>query len=90
MVERLWHEATLEGVAVQPLEGLPILLIQERLNLLGDFSSEQRRLIQTWGEAFYRLFQIRPENGLLMLWRLGHAKPTGVPSLRRDVKTFIR
>ena len=89
VMERIWHEATVQGIAMQPMEALPIFIVNWKLNQVQDFSEKQKRLLLQLKEKFESLFQLQEKNGLVMLWRVGYAPAPSARSNRRPIQSFI-
>lgn len=89
IMERLWHEVTFQNLSIQPMEALPIFLIQLKETGCPEFDPKQKRELMELKEAFYSLFPIQESNGLIFLFRMGYAHPPKVRSLRRDVESFL-
>ncbi|MBI1977865.1 MAG: hypothetical protein HYS55_03850 [Candidatus Omnitrophica bacterium] len=89
VMERLWHEITLKGLALQPMEGLPIFIIN--LNLTGgkNLAPKQKKKLEELKSEFYSLFGINDRNGLILLFRMGYAPPPSAHSLRRPIESFL-
>ena len=88
-MQKIWHEATLEGLAMQPMEALPIFMVS--LNQTGgkDFTAGQKKKLQILKEKFYSLFGIQDKNGIILFFRVGIAKKPSARSKRRPLESFI-
>ncbi|MDP3920030.1 MAG: hypothetical protein Q8R76_04395 [Candidatus Omnitrophota bacterium] len=89
LMERLWLEATRQGLSLQPMEALPIFIINRQLRNLSDFSEAQKATIERLTANFFSLFGINNKDGLIFLFRIGHAKPTTTQALRRPIDSFL-
>lgn len=89
LMEKLWHEMTLLGLAVQPMEALPIFIVNYLLNGAPDLKGRQRKTLERLKNEFYSLFRLSDEQGLIMLFRIGLAPPPRVRSRRRFVESFL-
>lgn len=81
--QRLWLAATAQGLAFQPLGGLPLFLtkldVQGPQAFLPEHASRLKKVI----EPFYsQLFEGAREKTPVMLFRLGYAKPPSARSYR--------
>ncbi len=88
-LERLWLQATRDGLAFQPYGGLPFLLT--RLKLAGGegFSSEQVTSLDKVEKALQTLSGMQTEDTLLMLFRIGFAPPPTVRTPRRCLSDIL-
>ncbi len=86
--QRLWHEMTLDGLALQPMESLPVFLMNLQLNGGRDFTDQQKQKVKGMMKEFLSLFGIQEKNGMIFLFRLGYAQPPKVRSLRRPLESF--
>lgn len=89
VMQRLWHELTLRGIASQPMEGLPIFIIDEQITGGASLSQLQREKIKELRQKFFSVFDITDENGLIMLFRIGYAPAPSDRTLRRSLDSFI-
>jgi len=89
VMERIWHEITLQGLAIQPMAGIPVFLINLILEGGSAFSAAQKVKAEEIKQEFLSLFGINDQNGLILLFRIGYAKPPGVRSLRRPLESFL-
>ena len=89
IMEQLWHEITLLGLSIQPLEALPIFILN--LNLTGgkNLNPKQKNKLYQLKSELYRLFNVNDQNGLLLLFRMGYAPPPSAKSSRRPVDDFL-
>lgn len=89
VMEHLWHEMTLHGLSAQPMEGLPIFIIDEQVTGGSSLSGKQRNLVKRLKDRFFSIFGIDNEKGLIMLFRIGYAPPPTARTLRRPVESFL-
>ena len=89
IMERMWHEITIKNLAIQPLEALPIFIINFNLTGGRDFSVAQRKKLKRMKQEFLSLFQIEDQMGLIFLFRIGYASPPGIHSFRRPIEEFL-
>jgi len=89
VMEKTWHELTGFGLSIQPMEALPIFIINS--NLTGDhnFDPKQRKKIEELKQKFLPLFGITNQSGLIFLFRIGYAEPATTHSLRRPLEDFL-
>jgi len=88
-MQQAWHEMTKQGLATQPMEALPIFILD--LQVTGGFSltEAQRQKVKELREKFYRIFGIHDSNALVMLFRVGLCGPPNHRSMRRPFQTFL-
>ena len=89
IMERTWHEITMQKLAIQPLEALPIFIINFNLTGGRDFSAAQREKLKRMKQEFLSLFQINDQMGLIFLFRIGYASPPRIHSFRRPLEEFL-
>lgn len=89
IMERVWHEAAAQGLSIQPMEALPIFLINSELTGGRDLSGEQRKKLEALKARFYFLFGIKPWQGLILLFRIGYSSAPSARSLRRPLESFL-
>ncbi|MCM8775304.1 MAG: hypothetical protein NC930_02985 [Candidatus Omnitrophica bacterium] len=89
LMERIWHEATNLGLAIQPMEALPIFIMNLQQNQIGDFTKRQKEKLNRLKEEFFSLFVLQEENALIFLFRLGYAPSPAYRSLRRNLESFL-
>jgi len=89
IMERLWHEMTVQGLALQPMEGLPIFLSDLEVTGGADLSGPQRDQLRGLEKRFYEISGVLREQAIILLFRAGHAGPVRTRSLRRPVESFI-
>jgi len=89
MMQRLWHEITILKLSIQPMEALPIFIINLRLTGGRDFTASQRKKIEELKQKFLLLFRITEQNGLIFFFRIGYAPSPTTHSLRRPLEHFL-
>ncbi len=89
IMQRFWHEATVQNLSLQPMEALPIFLIQLKESGCKDFNVQQINELKHLKSKFYSLFSIEEDNGLIFLFRIGYAKNPSSRSLRRPPESFL-
>ena len=89
LMEKIWHELTLNHLAIQPMEALPIFILNLRLTEGRNFGEKQRKKLEELKRDFLSLFGISETNGLILLFRLGYAKRPKTHSLRRPRESFL-
>ena len=89
LMENLWHEINKIGLSLQPMEALPIFMINLMLTKGEDFTEQHKKELAALGDELSSLFNLKREQGIIMLFRMGYAKPPSNRSLRRPVESFI-
>jgi len=84
-VQRVWLEATLQGLAIQPIIGLTLLINRLKQQKLQDFSVQHTQMVSNAAESLPKLFSINESETLLMGFRAGKGVPIKVKTERRDV-----
>lgn len=85
-VQRLWIEATLQGLALQPIIGLTLLINRLKQNELDDFSDKHTQLIQRTAKTLPDLFACDKAETLIMGFRMGKGNPISVKTRRKKVE----
>ncbi|HTL48007.1 MAG TPA: hypothetical protein VL688_08125 [Verrucomicrobiae bacterium] len=88
ILQRVWHEATRLGLAFQPMEALPIFIINQELTGGQDLSRAQNKKLEALKESFLKIFGVDPDSGLIMFFRVGFAPDPSALSLRRPLESF--
>jgi nitroreductase len=86
-MERVWLAATALGLAVQPLSSLPYMFA--RLEGGDGFEGRERAELADLRTRYAGLFEVSPDTGELLLFRLARAEPPGARSLRRPVEAVL-
>ncbi|NOR70076.1 MAG: hypothetical protein GQ532_10360 [Methylomarinum sp.] len=73
-VQRVWLEATLQGLSLQPIIGLTLLINRLKLNKLDGFSDKHRQFVQRSLEVLPALFTVDECETLVMGFRLGEGE----------------
>ncbi|MBI4115672.1 MAG: hypothetical protein HY447_03750 [Candidatus Omnitrophica bacterium] len=89
MMERIWHEATLHDLAIQPMEAIPIFIINLQTTGAQDLTTEQRKSVEELRKNFFAIFGISDQNSLIFFFRVGYAKKVQIRSQRRPVESFV-
>ena len=89
VMERLWHEMTVQDLALQPMEGLPIFLSDLAVTGGNDLTELQRNHLRELEEEFYEISRIPREYTIVLLFRAGHARPASIRSVRRPLQSFM-
>lgn len=89
VMEKLWHECSRLGLSIQPMEALPIFILNLQQNETASLSHKQLQRLEKLKARFLNLFHLNDEYGLVFLFRIGYATPSQNRSQRRPVETFI-
>lgn len=89
IMQRIWHEAALNQLAMQPMEALPIFIINNEITCGKDLSHQQKEKLHDMENRLYRLYEIDGSQGLIFLFRIGHAAPVSARSLRKPLADFL-
>lgn len=90
-MERVWLAAAGQGLSFQPFGGLPFLLTRMLRGGESGFSAKQYQLLQQIYADLGKVVPVRPDNGLIILFRVGIAPVPSERSVRRklsDIVTF--
>ena len=88
IMERIWLETCLHGLALQPMEALPIFLINTAVTGGPDLNARQKLKVDNLGSAFRRIYGVGPQNGLILFFRIGYAAPPEHRSASSDKAAF--
>ena len=90
IMERLWHEITCSGLALQPMEAIPIFILNLQLTGGSDFSPAQKGRLEAMKKDFFEIFGIHDEQSLILFFRMGYGPPVRHRSLRRPLESFMK
>lgn len=85
-VQRVWLEATAQGLALQPIIGLTLLINRLKRNGLNDFSTKHKQFVLRSAKALPELFAVNENETLLMGFRLGRGKLVAVKTERIKIE----
>lgn len=83
--QRVWLEATRQGLAFQPIVGLPLLIHRARAIGLDGFSHEQCQMVEECGSSLMDMLHVNNELELVIGFRLGKGPKIGIKSLRKPI-----
>ena len=89
IMEGVWHEMASQGLAIQPMEAIPIFILNLQRNGGRDFTPAQRTEMEEIKRNFFATFDIHDQNGLILLFRVGYAPAVNIRSRRRPVESFL-
>jgi nitroreductase len=87
--QRIWLAASAAGLALQPLGSLPIFIGQLQQLEGKNLHARHQKLASQLQAKLEQLVPATVERTLLMVFRLGHAKPPKVRSLRRPKQDVL-
>lgn len=85
-IQRVWLEATLQGLSLQPIIGLTLLINRLKQNALTDFSARHTQFVQRSAKALPELFGVNENETLLMGFRIGKGRSVAVKTERIKVE----
>ena len=88
-LQRTWLTATAHGLAFQPMSSLPYLfarLVRGKGEGLSPKHIEELAKLRT---RYEKLFEVRPEQGEVLCFRLAFAEPCRLRALRRPVEAVL-
>jgi hypothetical protein len=87
--QELWLTAASQGLSCQPLAVLPLFFAQYRRFGDGGFDGQAGLTVKQLREEFYRSFTLADEENLLMVFRMGYARPPSARSFRRRMEEMV-
>jgi len=85
-VQRVWLSTTTQGLALQPIIGLTLLIYRFKLNKLINFSDKHKKIVQQKSIVLPELFNINEHETLIMGFRIGKSGQVFDKTKRRSVK----
>lgn len=85
-IQRLWLQATLQGLALQPIIGLTLLINRLKQNELQDFSTEHTKMVRNAAQSLPAKFGINESETLIMGFRAGKGGAIQTKTKRRKIK----
>jgi nitroreductase len=85
-MQHIWLEAERQGLAFQPIIGLPLLIYRAKNQDLGDFSEQQRKMVNNAEKHLRELFHIQTDEELIVGFRIGKGPEIAAKTLRKPVK----
>ena len=82
-MQRVWLEATHQGLAFQPIIGLPLLMLRAKANALGEFSERHIQMVVEAENALRSLFKIDRSEELVVGFRVGKGRKVAAKTLRK-------
>lgn len=91
VMQRFWLQATKEGLSVQPLGALPLLLTRIKTSLENGFNGKQISQLKSIRHQFAMITPGFEEKNhhLVMPFRLGYSSKQTPRSLRRPLESFL-
>ena len=84
-MQRAWLQLTLQGLAVQPIIGLPLLIHRLKQGALNEFTEQQKQAVKQAAETLPDLFEIKKNDLLVIGFRIGKNKHFIQKTLRRNI-----
>jgi hypothetical protein len=84
-MQRVWLEATRQGLAFQPIIGLPLLIYRLKQNALQSFSGKHRQIVEQAEKALTQLFEINQSETMIVGFRIGKGRPVLTKTQRKPV-----
>jgi hypothetical protein len=88
-VERVWLVATKLGLAFQPMSVAPYLFARLERDGSEAFTDRERSRLAELRRRFSSVFATRHDRAELLLFRITHAPPPAVRSLRRPIENVL-
>lgn len=88
-MQRIWLEATRQGLAFQPIIGLPLLIYRSRQNALQSLSDTHRRMIEQSAKSIHELFGIDQAETLIVGFRVGKGRAVSTKTQRIPVSKTV-
>ena len=86
----MWLTAAYLGLDFQPVASVNLLLARLRSEGPGAFPSRAVAHLRRAEEFFRAAFpEVEDNNGLILLFRVGHAPPIAEGTFRRELSTFM-
>lgn len=85
-VQRVWLEVTRQGLALQPIIGLTLLINRLKQQQLQDFSEQHAQMVSKAAYSLPEMFGINESETLIMGFRAGNGAPLKVKTQRREIK----
>lgn len=82
-MQRVWLEATRQGLAFQPIIGLPLLIYRLKQKALQAFSSKHRQLVEQAEQSLFELFEIPKTESMIVGFRIGKGQPVSTKTQRK-------
>lgn len=89
-VQRVWLEATLQGLAMQPIIGLTLLINRFRENNLTDFSARHTKYVSDAAKSLYELYGVDVSDTLVMGFRVGKGVAIKEKTRRRKIELKVK
>ncbi len=87
-MQRVWLEATRQGLQLQPLAGLALLIYRVRQGATDELESRHVEMIRDVDKKLRQTFDCGDET-MIMLFRAGEGEPPSVESLRKPVEQVV-
>ena len=84
-MQRVWLEATRQGLAFQPIIGLPLLIYRLKQNALQAFSARHRQMVEQAEKSLVEWFEIDQSETMIVGFRIGKGQPVLTKTQRKSV-----
>ena len=84
-MQRVWLEATRQGLAFQPIIGLPLLIYRLKQNALQAFSARHRQMVEQAEKSLVEWFEIDQSETMIVGFRIGKGQPVLIKTQRKPV-----
>jgi hypothetical protein len=84
-LQRVWLETARQGLAFQPIVGLPLLIYRAKANALEAFSEAHRQLIAQTEKSLFDVYGIDQSETLAVGFRIGKCQPLTEKTLRKSI-----
>ncbi|MDJ0720624.1 MAG: ThiF family adenylyltransferase [Desulfobacterales bacterium] len=91
-LQRIWLAATRAGLDFQPMTAITLFRLRWQLGAQDDFPRHQRECLERIWPLYDELLgnARAPEQGHVMLFRIGYGRRAACRTLRRPLETFLR
>jgi len=87
---RLWRLLTKHGVSMQPMDDIPVFMTSLTLRPNKFLNAKQREEVKKYQREVLRILNVQAHQAMILLFRVGYAKPPSFRALRRPLQTFIK
>lgn len=84
-MQRVWLEATRQGLAFQPIVGLPLLIYRLNRHALLEFSDKHKQIIELAEKSLMEIFKIEKSEAMIVGFRIGKDQPLMTKTPRKSV-----
>jgi hypothetical protein len=84
-MQRVWLEATRQGLAFQPIIGLPLLIYRLKQHALQSFSDKHRQMVEQAEKSLTELIEIDRSETMIVGFRIGRGRSVSTKTQRKSV-----